>query len=236
MFAGAAAGFYELLKAFGAHAPGVAGEAPDFDALARTLGVQFEQWLKSAQAPGPSLWGSAAQATAPGVAPGPAVASAPEARAIWDLLGRFAQLQAQLGAQWAEIASGCAQRFAARAGAAGIGALTPESALRLYELWVDCAEEAYGARVRTSEFASLQAQLANTAAELLLVQRRQAEQLARAWGLPTREEIDGLERQLRELREELEQRRRGREQRPQPRPRGTAPRRAARRRGRRPRA
>jgi polyhydroxyalkanoate synthase subunit PhaE len=239
MFPGAAAGFYELLKAFGAHTSGAVGQAPDFSALARALGAQFEQWLKASQIPGPTLWRSAPPA-AGGFGPAPAFTSAPDARAAWDLLVRFAQLQAQLGTQWGEIASQCAERFAARAGAAGAGALTPESALRLYELWVDCAEEAYAARVRTDEFASLQAQLANTTAELLLLQRRQAEQLARAWGLPTREELDGLERQLRELRAELERgetRRAPRPKRPpKPRPRAAAPRRAARRRGRRPRA
>ncbi|MGB6605319.1 MAG: poly(R)-hydroxyalkanoic acid synthase subunit PhaE, partial [Steroidobacteraceae bacterium] len=192
MFTGAAAGFYELLKVFGAHAGGGAGAPPDLGALSRALGVQFEQWLKSSQ-------GAA-------FSPGAAFA-APEGRALWDLLLQLAQLQAQLGAQWSEIASDCAQRFAARARAAGVGALTtPESALRLYELWVDCAEESYGARVRTDEFAGLQARLANITAQLLLAQRRQAEQLARAWGLPTREEVEGLERQLRELRAELAQR------------------------------
>jgi hypothetical protein len=41
---------------------------------------------------------------------------------------------------------------------------------------------------------------------LLLAQRKQAEALARAWGLPTREEADALQRQIRELRQELEQR------------------------------
>jgi polyhydroxyalkanoate synthase subunit PhaE len=245
MFAGAAAGFYELLKAFGAHTGAAAGAPPDFSSLARALGAQFEQWLKSSQLSGPSLWGIPPTAAAGGLAPGPAFASAPDARAAWDLLVRLAQLQAQLGAQWGEIASQCAQRFAARAaaagaGIAGAGALTPDGALKLYELWVDCAEEAYAARVRTDEFASLQAQLANTTAELLLLQRRQAEQIARAWGLPTREELDGLERQLQELRAELEQseaRRAPSARRPpKPRPRAAAKRRTARRRGRGPRA
>jgi hypothetical protein len=171
MFAGAAAGFYELLKTFGMHAGGVAGGAggaPDLDSLARALGAQFEQWLKYSQASG--------------LSPGPAFA-APEARAIWDLLMQLGQLQAQLGAQWSEIASGCAQRFLERARSARVGVPSSESALKLYELWVDCAEEAYAARVRTDEFASLQARLANTTAELLLLQRRQAQELARAWGL-----------------------------------------------------
>ena len=245
MFAGAAAGFYELLKAFGPQG----AAAPDLNSLSRALGAQLEQWLKSSQAPGPSFWGSPPLAAGAGFVPTTATGSAPDARATWDLLMRLAQLQTQLSAQWGEIASGCAQRFAARAGALGAGALTPESALKLYEVWVDCAEEAYAERVRSEEFASLQGQLANTTAELLLLQRRQAEQLARAFGLPTREEIEGLERQLRELREELEEssgaRRAPRTQprpkprpkpHPKPRPRAAPARRAARRRGRRPRA
>jgi Poly(R)-hydroxyalkanoic acid synthase subunit (PHA_synth_III_E) len=233
MFTGAAAGFYELLKAFGAHAAGSAGAPADLSALARALGVQFEQWLKSSQAAG-FFAGAALEA--------------PEGRAVWELLMQLTQLQTQLGAQWSEIASGCAQRFAVRARTVAVGALTPESALRLYELWVDCAEESYAARVRTDEFASLQARLANITAELLLAQRRQAEQLARAWGLPTRAEVEGLERQLRELRAQLEQRahpasrparsrKRRASERPRPppaRPRGAAPRRGGRRRGRRP--
>ncbi len=253
MFAGAAAGFYELLKAFGPQG----AAAPDLNSLSRALGAQLEQWLKSSQAPGPSFWGSPPLAAGAGFVPATATGSAPDARATWDLLMRLAQLQTQLSAQWGEIASGCAQRFAARAGALGAGVLTPESALKLYELWVDCAEEAYAERVRSEEFASLQGQLANTTAELLLLQRRQAEQLARAFGLPTREEIEGLERQLRELREELEEssgarpapRREPRPKprsklhpkprpkpHPKPRPRAAPARRAARRRGRRPRA
>jgi hypothetical protein len=236
MFAGAAAGFYELLRSFGAHAGGRAAEAPDLGSLASALGGQFEQWLKYSQAPG--------------FAPGAAFAP-PEGRALWDLVMQLAQLQAQLGAQWSEIANGTAQRFLERARTAGVVALTSESALKLYELWVECAEEAYAARVRTDEFASLQARLTNTAAQLLLAQRHQAEQLARAWGLPNREDIEALERALRELREQVGEGRAAQTQRPRrrpraapARPRGAAParprgapaRRGGRRRGRSPRA
>jgi polyhydroxyalkanoate synthase subunit PhaE len=216
MFAGAAAGFYELLKAFGAHAGGVGGGGPDLSSLGRALGVQFEQWLKYSQAPG--------------LSPGAGLA-APEGRALWDLLMQLAQLQAQLGAHWSAIASDCVQRFLARSRTAGGGGLSSESALRLYELWVDCAEEAYAVRVRSDEFASLQARLANTTAELLLLQRRQAEQLARTWGLEP-----GAPAAAARPAKRSKQRQKPRARPAAPRPRGAAPRRAGRRRGRRPRA
>jgi len=57
--------------------------------------------------------------------------------------------------------------------------------------------------VRKDEFCRLQAELANTATALLLQQRKQAETLARAFGMPTRTEVDALHRRLRELQSEL---------------------------------
>jgi hypothetical protein len=57
--------------------------------------------------------------------------------------------------------------------------------------------------VHKQEFAHLQAQLANTSAALLVEQRRHAETLVRAFGLPTRSEVDALYDQLKELRRAL---------------------------------
>lgn len=118
---------------------------------------------------------------------------------------KLGQLQAQLAQHWTEIASRAAERFTARMRAAGRNDPTAENALALYEAWVECAEEAYATTVRKEDFSQLQAQLTNTAMALLLAQRRQAEGLARAWGLPTREEADALQRQIRELRQQLEE-------------------------------
>ena len=77
------------------------------------------------------------------------------------------------------------------------------SALKVYELWVDCAEAAYGATVRKDDFAGLQSQLANLSAALLVEQRKHAETLARAFGLPTRNEVDALYGQIKELRRQV---------------------------------
>src|SRR5438477_369533 len=88
-------------------------------------------------------------------------------------------------------------------GAAAGGAPTLDGALKLYELWVNCAEESYAATVRKEEFCRLQAQLANASAALLVEQRRHAETLVRAFGLPSRNEVDALYAQLKELRRQL---------------------------------
>lgn len=213
-FTGAAERFFDLLKSFSFPGSGAAGAAPpDWSALAGTLAGQFEQWLKSSQAGGP--WFTAASVPGAGVGFGAAAASfgplplgagaAPQqdAQRSWDLVARLAQLQAQLASYWGEIAHDAAQRFVQRMGPAAGGAPTLDNALKLYELWVNCAEESYAATVHKDEFCRLQAQLANASAALLVEQRRHAESLVRAFGLPSRNEVDALYAQLKELRVQL---------------------------------
>ena len=134
---------------------------------------------------------------------GPRAEQPQDSQRTLELLARFAQLQAQLALHWSEIARNSAEQFAARLGASWTGSLQFESVMRLYGLWIECAERAYADSVRKDEFCRLQAELANTATALLLQQRKQAETLARAFGMPTRTEVDALHRRLRELQSEL---------------------------------
>jgi hypothetical protein len=122
----------------------------------------------------------------------------PETQRTWELAARFAQVQTQLAAHWGEIARGAAQRFVARA---GVPAAPPslEQTLKLYELWVACAEEAYAATARGEDFSRLQSELANVSAAILVEQRRHAESLAKAFGLPTRNEVDVLYAHVKDL-------------------------------------
>jgi len=205
----AAARFFELLKTFAAPPAAAGGRPPDWNSLGSLLAGQFEHWLKSSPAVGAAFatatgFTGAPGSWLPGTLPlGPAAVQGPEAQSAWELLMRLGQLQGQLAVHWGEIAQSSAQRFIARMSAADAPELTPEGSLALYETWVNCAEEAYAATVHKEEFCRLQAQLINTAMALLLAQRRQAEMLARASGLPTREEADALQRQIRELQQQV---------------------------------
>ncbi|HXN80017.1 MAG TPA: poly(R)-hydroxyalkanoic acid synthase subunit PhaE [Steroidobacteraceae bacterium] len=206
-FASAAEHFFELLKTFGMPSAGATGAGRDWSSLAGPLAGQFEAWLKTSQSAGP--WFAAANAASPGLAAfgplplGAGAAPQQDAQRTWDLVARLAQLQGQLAAHWSEIASTAARRFIARLGAAAGGAPTLDNALKFYELWVNCAEESYAATVRKDDFSRLQAELANTSAALLVEQRRHAETLVRAFGLPTRNEVDALYAQLKDLRRQL---------------------------------
>ena len=216
-FAGAAERFFELLRTLGLPA---GGKAPDWSSLTVPLAREFEQWLRLSQSAAPwfgTATGSAAAApgaTAAGAAftspwsfgalpLGPAAAQSGETQRLFELLGRLAQLQGQLAVHWSEIAQAAAQRFVARLGSAAAVPGTPDQALKLYELWVSCAEEAYAATVHRDEFSRLQGELANTWAALLVEQRRHAETLMRTFGLPSRGEVEALEAQVKELRRQL---------------------------------
>jgi hypothetical protein len=211
-FTAAAARFFELLKTFSAQPTAQQGQVPDWSSFGSLLAGQFEQWLRSAPAAGASFAAAAGFPGAtvgwpPGAVPlGPAAAQGADAQSAWELLMKLGQLQGELARHWSAIAQTSAQRFIARMQATGGADLSPERALALYETWVECAEEAYAAAVRRDDFCRLQAQLTNTAMALLLAQRRQADKLVRTWGLPTREEADALQRQIRELKKELEAR------------------------------
>lgn len=210
----AAGRFFELLKTF---ATAASGATPEWSSLAAPLAKQFEQWLRLSQSAGPWFAAAAgvpaAGTAAAGFPPaawsfaslplGFAGVSAGEAQRALELFGRLGQLQAQLAAHWSELANTAAQRFVARVGGTAAAPASVDQALKLYELWVNCAEEAYAATVHRNDFSRLQADIANTSAALLVEQRRYAETLARAFGLPTRSEVDALSAELRELRREL---------------------------------
>jgi len=190
----------------------------DWSSLAAPLAGQFEQWLRGSQPANPWFAAMSGQGAplSPAWSLGPlplGAAAAPQAdmQRSFELLTRLTQLQTQLAAYWGEIANTAARKFVARLGAGAVGgtvtarstAPTPENALKLYELWVDCAEEAYAAVVHRDDFSRLQAELTNTSAALLAEQRRNAETLARTFGLPTRNEVDALYAQIKELRRQF---------------------------------
>jgi hypothetical protein len=230
LYAASAARFFELLKNLTPPAA-TGGMSRDWSQLAGPLAAQFEQWLRMSQAAGP--WFGAGSGAGAGPAAGAALGGSfgplplgaaavprPEAERVWELAARLAQVQTQLAVHWGEVARAAAQRFVTRAGALG-GAPSLEQTLKLYELWVACAEEAYGATARSEEFSRLQSELANVSAALLVEQRRHAESLVRAFGLPTRNEVDALYAHVKDLSRRLT------ELEPQAAPDAVKPRRAA---------
>jgi class III poly(R)-hydroxyalkanoic acid synthase PhaE subunit len=81
----------------------------------------------------------------------------------------------------------------------------------IYDLWIDCGEEAYAEQAATTEFPHLQAELVNSLMRMKRHEQFMVEEAMTALNIPTRREMDTthkrvyeLQRQLRELQEALE--------------------------------
>jgi len=137
---------------------------------------------------------------------GPLGIARPESLRAWqhtaDLILQWCQLQGQMLLHWSTVARNAAEKFNLSA-----RELPPDPAptnmRRLYDLWIDCAEQAYAMEVHTDEYCRTQAGLINVMAALSVEQRGHLERLARSYGMPTQTELDALRAQLRQMQAEL---------------------------------
>jgi hypothetical protein len=118
------------------------------------------------------------------------------------LIEHHQQILAKLAQQWVKIGADASKDFAARVSAAGEGAAPRglDSVKGLYDLWIDCAEGAYGAVAHGPEYSQLIAALLNSSNALRVEQQRELESWARQFDLPTRAELNSLQQQVRQLR------------------------------------
>ncbi len=82
----------------------------------------------------------------------------------------------------------------------------------IYNLWIDCGEEAYARQVATKEFPHLQAELVNALMRMKRHEQLMLDEVMTALNMPTRQEMDtthrrvyDLQRQVRALQDTLEE-------------------------------
>ncbi len=82
----------------------------------------------------------------------------------------------------------------------------------LYDLWIDCGEDAYAEQVATPEFPHLQAEMINALMRMKRHEQMVVEEFMTALNMPTRREMDTthkriheLQRQVRQLQDALEE-------------------------------
>src|SRR5690606_34453659 len=104
-----------------------------------------------------------------------------------------------------DAADQAAERFGER-----LRGLDPEQLdiRRLYQHWLDTAEEAYEETIASEAFASATGRLANAWSELLLLLQDGLDRVLAQAGLPTRRELNETQVQIQELRRQQRQRER----------------------------
>jgi poly[(R)-3-hydroxyalkanoate] polymerase subunit PhaE len=214
-FADAGARFAAALQEFLASAasPQAAAAGAPGAAPAAALGAseQFGNFLRDQFAglfrppwsrdPGSAPFAPAGPSAAPALGPGREnILRAQRALDAWT---RMTQAQGRLQRMWSDTLRNASAAFTSRLQPAPDAALSPEGIDRLYDQWIECAEQAYAGTAHGEEFADALAAHANAAADWRRESAAGIEEWAKLWDLPTRSEINSLTLRLRELEAQL---------------------------------
>ncbi|MGA2342490.1 MAG: poly(R)-hydroxyalkanoic acid synthase subunit PhaE [Steroidobacteraceae bacterium] len=111
--------------------------------------------------------------------------------------------QRRLQRLWSDTLREAAAAFVARLGAPQSTALTPDALNRLYDTWIDCAEEAYARTAHSEPFCNALADYVNASSQWRRESNAGAEFWAKLLDLPTRHEVNTLAQRLRSLEEQV---------------------------------
>jgi class III poly(R)-hydroxyalkanoic acid synthase PhaE subunit len=212
-FAAAAKSFFEGSRA----APAAAAAAQSFSDFLRD---QFAPMFQ------PPWTGAAGFASSPPPPP-PFMADAPalgltreyqeRAQRAAEALRRLDEAQRRLQRLWSDTLRDAAAAFAARLGPPQPAALSPEALHRLYDTWIDCAEQAYARTAHGEAFCDALADYVNASSHWRREASASVEDWAKLLDLPTRSEINSLAERLQSLEVQLRELRAAQKPRAEPR-------------------
>jgi len=170
-------------------------------------------WQKMA---GPAALGAGTMPAWPGL---PALGITREKQEAMERLGkaalRYQQALGRYGELLGKVSADAVERLTRRISRIAKPDEQIGSFRAMYDLWVECGEEAFAAAAHGAEFAKAQSEVNDALMDLKSEQQKQVEDWARALDLPTRTEmntllrrVNTLRRRLREVEEELESGRR----------------------------
>ena len=111
--------------------------------------------------------------------------------------------QRRLQRLWSDTLREAASAFVAHLGTAQSAPLTPDALNRLYDRWIDCAEESYARTAHSEAFCDALADYVNASSQWRRESNAGAESWAKLLDLPTRNEINTLAQRLRTLEERV---------------------------------
>jgi hypothetical protein len=198
-FAAAAGRYYQ------AAAAGPAGAASAAQSFADFLRDEFAGLFTPPSMPGAGA-GFAASAL-PNLGDAPALGLAREhlerARRAAQAWQRLDEAQRRLQRLWLDALREAAAAFARRLGTGAETVTDPAAAQRLYDTWIDCAEDAYAQAAHSAAFTDALADYVNAGSECRREAQAGTEAWAKLWDLPTRSEINSLAERLRSVEEAL---------------------------------
>jgi polyhydroxyalkanoate synthase subunit PhaE len=104
---------------------------------------------------------------------------------------------------WSDALSEAATAFAARLGPPHAAAVSAEAVRKLYDLWIECAEEAYARAAHGDAFCEALSEFVNASSQWRREVQASIEHSAKLLDLPTRSEINTLTQRLKSVEEQL---------------------------------
>jgi hypothetical protein len=116
---------------------------------------------------------------------------------------RIDDAQRRLQRLWSDALRQAAADFAARLQPSASGAADAEALRKLYDTWIDCAEDAYARIAHSEDFCNAQAELVNAGSQWRQELQAGIEHWAKLLDLPTRSEINTLALRLKSIEQQL---------------------------------
>jgi class III poly(R)-hydroxyalkanoic acid synthase PhaE subunit len=130
----------------------------------------------------------------------PAIGASREHQQRWQRMAQAAQrvddAQRRLQRLWSDVLREAALDFAAKLAPPHPGGLSADALRKLYDTWIDCAEEAYARTSHGEGFCDALAEYVNASSQWRRELQASSEHLAKVLDLPTRSEINTLSRRL----------------------------------------
>jgi hypothetical protein len=151
--------------------------------------------------------GGADRVSQPGFADSPALGPMREHQQRWQRMAeagrRIGEAQRRLQRLWSDALRQAATEFAARLQPPLPAAADAEALRKLYDRWIDCAEEAYARTAHGAAFCEAQAEWVNALSQWREELRAGIEHASKLLDLPTRSEINTLARRLKAVEAQL---------------------------------
>jgi poly(hydroxyalkanoate) synthase III subunit E len=120
-----------------------------------------------------------------------------------DAWRRIDDAQRRLQRLWSDALREAATAFAARLGPPQTAAVSAEAMRKLYDMWIECAEEAYARAAHGDAFCNALSEFVNASSQWRRELQASIEHSAKLLDLPTRSEINTLMHRLKSVEEQL---------------------------------
>jgi hypothetical protein len=188
----------------GASQPFSHGFAGADNAASKTFVEQWQAWLNSQQKTDASA--ASAKPQAPGAGGfGFGNEQHAQQQALADAIAKHLEAAQRYQALMQRSNAQAIEKMQARLSKLTAPGQQIESLKVLYDLWVDCAEEAYAEIALSEEFREAYGEMVNTQIRVRQLQQEQTEYLCQQLGIPTRSDVSSLGERLHSLRREMRQ-------------------------------